>query len=453
METYFTAGSPVNSRTTVDSRDTVVIDSSVRDSAGHNWYDLFQQVTASDDDYIGKIGTHGFAYRTKDGNVLDKATWEWWWCNAVYYVCYDAPTDNADMDQVYFYIDEQGSGPKVDDKLEGANSYSNPYSEYTFTYAGTYEVMLYGAGGGSMNSNTSSGGRVRLVLQAEQGAKLYFVKGGSGTVDNRYWENGGGSACGEVKRPLPGGYNGGGNGGTPMITRNGHGNLLGASGGGATTVAIGLMGTGRLAEYGNTTTAAQYMLGVAGGGGGNQHGALDSTGGYAQYGVPVNGGNGGGNGTFATGSSGGNFNPYLGGIVNGSSENCVEAPSGGGGGWQGGYANTGSKQWWGDGWAYCKRDGNGGSNYITSTGRTFTGSNGKSVTVLEAQSYVGTGATTWGGDFNSYQNNFHPGNGYATIKTIRSAVDRFTRNGHNAYDRSEERRVGKECRSRWSPYH
>ena len=83
METYFTAGSPVNSRTTVDSRDTVVIDSSVRDSAGHNWYDLFQQVTASDDDYIGKIGTHGFAYRTKDGNVLDKATWEWWWRNAV----------------------------------------------------------------------------------------------------------------------------------------------------------------------------------------------------------------------------------------------------------------------------------------------------------------------------------------------------------------------------------
>ena len=132
METYFTAGSPVNSRTTVDSRDTVVIDSSVRDSAGHNWYDLFQQVTASDDDYIGKIGTHGFAYRTKDGNVLDKATWEWWWRNAVYYVCYDAPTDNADMDQVYFYIDEQGSGPKVDDKLEGASSYSNPYSEYTF---------------------------------------------------------------------------------------------------------------------------------------------------------------------------------------------------------------------------------------------------------------------------------------------------------------------------------
>ena len=25
--------------------------------------------------------------------------------------------------------------------------------------------------------------------------------------------------------------------------------------------------------------------------------------------------------------------------------------------------------------------------------------------------------------------------------------------GHEADDRSEERRVGKECRSRWSPYH
>ena len=25
--------------------------------------------------------------------------------------------------------------------------------------------------------------------------------------------------------------------------------------------------------------------------------------------------------------------------------------------------------------------------------------------------------------------------------------------GSNAYQRSEERRVGKECRSRWSPYH
>ena len=35
------------------------------------------------------------------------------------------------------------------------------------------------------------------------------------------------------------------------------------------------------------------------------------------------------------------------------------------------------------------------------------------------------------------------------------AGDRLMTEGEfsKAYDRSEERRVGKECRSRWSPYH
>ena len=33
-------------------------------------------------------------------------------------------------------------------------------------------------------------------------------------------------------------------------------------------------------------------------------------------------------------------------------------------------------------------------------------------------------------------------------------IDYFTREVYDAfYPRSEERRVGKECRSRWSPYH
>src|SRR5574344_2227565 len=39
--------------------------------------------------------------------------------------------------------------------------------------------------------------------------------------------------------------------------------------------------------------------------------------------------------------------------------------------------------------------------------------------------------------------------GYSKIE--RSKVCRKQR--FNLYDRSEERRVGKECRSRWSPYH
>ena len=33
------------------------------------------------------------------------------------------------------------------------------------------------------------------------------------------------------------------------------------------------------------------------------------------------------------------------------------------------------------------------------------------------------------------------------------AFDKLVDNGPKADDRSEERRVGKECRSRWSPYH
>lgn len=168
----------------------------------------------------------------------------------------------------------------------------------------------------------------------------------------------------------------------------------------------------------------QNMLGVAGGGGGNQHGAADSTSGSLRNGVvPVNGGNGGGNGTFAVGSSGGMFDSFRAGISGNSSENNCEAPSGGGGGWQGGSANTGSKIWWGDGWAYCKRDGNGGSNYITSVNRTFTGANGKSVTVLEAYSDVGGGATSSGGNFRSYQDGFRPGNGYAD--QIKESVSDF----------------------------
>ena len=42
-------------------------------------------------------------------------------------------------------------------------------------------------------------------------------------------------------------------------------------------------------------------------------------------------------------------------------------------------------------------------------------------------------------------------------KAMRAALERkrkiIMQSKQIAYDRSEERRVGKECRSRWSPYH
>ena len=39
------------------------------------------------------------------------------------------------------------------------------------------------------------------------------------------------------------------------------------------------------------------------------------------------------------------------------------------------------------------------------------------------------------------------------ILTLIGAISLFTLLGCSNEERSEERRVGKECRSRWSPYH
>ena len=40
-----------------------------------------------------------------------------------------------------------------------------------------------------------------------------------------------------------------------------------------------------------------------------------------------------------------------------------------------------------------------------------------------------------------------------TMKPIVLELDRKNDTGSKSRNRSEERRVGKECRSRWSPYH
>src|ERR1035438_7585366 len=44
--------------------------------------------------------------------------------------------------------------------------------------------------------------------------------------------------------------------------------------------------------------------------------------------------------------------------------------------------------------------------------------------------------------------------GFATAATnVESSANGFAGHGQGSGSRSEERRVGKECRSRWSPYH
>ena len=51
------------------------------------------------------------------------------------------------------------------------------------------------------------------------------------------------------------------------------------------------------------------------------------------------------------------------------------------------------------------------------------------------------------------------GSGKSTLSNILSGKKGYDVSGevlfenNNLFDRSEERRVGKECRSRWSPYH
>src|SRR3712207_8432975 len=47
----------------------------------------------------------------------------------------------------------------------------------------------------------------------------------------------------------------------------------------------------------------------------------------------------------------------------------------------------------------------------------------------------------------------YSGSPYQTLPTARDATTPKVSPTKNAPHRSEERRVGKECRSRWSPYH
>lgn len=472
METYFIAGNGVNNRSGIDSRDTVVIDNKIRNSDGKCFTDLFEKVT--DDKFVNK--RQGFAYRSKSGNTIPKETWEWFWRNAIYYICYDAPTTKANMDQVYFYIDEHNS-VNVNSSFS-ANSEQNPYSEWTAPIEGTYEIMLYGGSGGG------EGGTTKLTIEAEEGAKLYFVAGGAGGPgedEHKFNEPG---------HPDPstglGGYNGGGNGGIggdsswyPSAPGKGH--SAGAGGGGATTVAVGLMGTGRLIDYQNQSIASQYILGVAGGGAGSsasygwdypvmycaassndamegesilsilnssrlptrwlldeqtnpQHEnvngnwiAKGATPSYPEYAVYCNGGPNathvlsplsGGNAGFALGTSGGNFS----GIK--MNWNAHGGPRGGGGGWFGGWANN---QYYvtDDGYAAnCNSSAGGGTSYVATTGSEWNTDTGGKVKVISTEMITGGNPAFT--------------NGSATIRMVKSSVSRFSRNGKNAFDTAYE---------------
>lgn len=202
-----------------------------------------------------------------------------------------------------------------------ANSTSSPYYEYTAPETGYYDLVLNGASGGTASYSIngaanlhSDGGRVNLRIYLTKGSTLYFVVGGPGGRDGEFNGNTAHSY---------GGYNGGGNGGIGMLWKTDMEQYCGPGGGGATTVAISLNGTdGRLQSYGDQTTAAKYVLAVAGGGGGSTHGQI-----YYNASRDSRGGSITEKYKFGIGESGGDYSQYR---CNQSVANSIEGSGGGG---------------------------------------------------------------------------------------------------------------------------
>ena len=68
--------------------------------------------------------------------------------------------------------------------------------------------------------------------------------------------------------------------------------------------------------------------------------------------------------------------------------------------------------------------------------------------VLTGDSYPDLWEVLWGGELIASFRSWGDAVAYAHMKLIETQRERYM-----ATTRSEERRVGKECRSRWSPYH
>ena len=221
-----------------------------------------------------------------------KEIWQWFWRNAIQYHCYDMEEFDGTNEQVFFYIDEKNV--RAADQSFNANDGNHPTSSWTAPFDATYQIDLWGAGGGHASSEDvlgisgNSGSHTIITADIKEGTTLYFVAGGAGGGGS-----GGGSGWGSAGSGTggSGGYNGGGSGGVGAVfydcydDGNGpdgtyhSGSPVGfGGGGGATTVAFGLIGDGQLKNYGDGSS----MFGVAGGGSGA---AIISGNGYTERGV------------------------------------------------------------------------------------------------------------------------------------------------------------------------
>ena len=225
-----------------------------------------------------------------------KEIWQWFWRNAIQYHCYDMEEFDGTNEQVFFYIDEKNV--RAADKSFKANDGNNPTSSWTAPFDATYQIDLWGAGGGnaSMTDGISgnSGSHTIITADIKEGTTLYFVAGGAGGGGSGGDSGGGSTGSGSGGS---GGYNGGGSGGVGAVfydcykgggdpDNSYHSNSpIGfGGGGGATTVAFGLIGDGQLKNYGDGSP----MFGVAGGGSGA---AIISGNGYTTRGVGGSGSN------------------------------------------------------------------------------------------------------------------------------------------------------------------
>ena len=219
-----------------------------------------------------------------------KEIWQWFWRNAIQYHCYDMEEFDGTNEQVFFYIDEKNV--RAADKSFKANDGNNPTSSWTAPFDATYQIDLWGAGGGNASMTDgisgSSGSHTIITADIKEGTTLYFVAGGAGGGGSGGSSGGGSTGSGSGGS---GGYNGGGSGGVGAVfydcykgggdpDHSYHSNSpIGfGGGGGATTVAFGLIGDGQLKNYGDGSP----MFGVAGGGSGA---AIISGNGYTERGV------------------------------------------------------------------------------------------------------------------------------------------------------------------------
>ena len=219
-----------------------------------------------------------------------KEIWQWFWRNAIQYHCYDMEEFDGTNEQVFFYIDEKNV--RAADKSFKANDGNNPTSYWTAPFDATYQIDLWGAGGGNASMTDgisgSSGSHTIITADIKEGTTLYFVAGGAGGGGSGGSSGGGSTGSGSGGS---GGYNGGGSGGVGAVfydcykgggdpDHSYHSNSpIGfGGGGGATTVAFGLIGDGQLKNYGDGSP----MFGVAGGGSGA---AIISGNGYTERGV------------------------------------------------------------------------------------------------------------------------------------------------------------------------